>query len=183
MSSQLFLAALAGHGGTWSTPQEYLSIGNKRVDLVALTGIEGANRQFSSVRVSPSDSRYVQLVRLSRPRTDHRFPTLSLGCHSTANNARNRASGNLTPVAACSCLLRPSAQGRSSIDLPAVRILLTRDMVTRRHEGHAQIASASYKVSFNSVRNGTRLLVGLVGESNCRPPAPKASERAICLAL
>src|SRR5436305_1312586 len=50
-------------------------------ELVALTGIEGANRQFSSVRFSPSDSKYVQLVRHSSPETCHDSATLSLGCH------------------------------------------------------------------------------------------------------
>ena len=53
-------------------------------NLVALTGIEGANNQFSSVQLSLSDSKYVQLGRLGPPQTCHRLPTLSLGRHSSS---------------------------------------------------------------------------------------------------
>jgi hypothetical protein len=53
-------------------------------ELVALTGIEGAWRQFSSVQLSLSGSKYVQLVRRGQPQTCHKLPALSLGCHSSS---------------------------------------------------------------------------------------------------
>lgn len=56
--------------------------------LVALTGIECASPQFSSVHLSPSDSKYVQFVRLGLPQTCHRLPRLSLGCHSSGKSSR-----------------------------------------------------------------------------------------------
>ena len=49
---------------------------------MALTGIERVNGQFGSVHLGSSDSKYVQLVRLSLPQTGYRLWTLALGCHS-----------------------------------------------------------------------------------------------------
>lgn len=50
--------------------------------MVALTGIERASPQFSSVQVGLSVCIWVQLVRLGIPQTSPRFPRLSLGRHS-----------------------------------------------------------------------------------------------------
>jgi hypothetical protein len=46
--------------------------------MVALTGIEGADSQFSSLQLSPSDTKYVQLVCRAGPETHHQAATLSL---------------------------------------------------------------------------------------------------------
>src|SRR5580658_8506128 len=50
--------------------------------MVALTGIEGAWREFSSVHLGVSCTKYVQLVSRRQPETPPEPATLSLGCHS-----------------------------------------------------------------------------------------------------
>ena len=53
-------------------------------NMVALTGIEGVNAQFSSVQLSLTGSKYVQLVTAASASTSHEVLTLSLGCHSSS---------------------------------------------------------------------------------------------------
>jgi hypothetical protein len=66
--------------------------------LVALTGIEGANRQFSSVQLSPTDSSLVQLVWRSPGKTPYRSPTLSLGCHSSSFKSTGATLRSFSPL-------------------------------------------------------------------------------------
>src|SRR5438034_11559786 len=65
--------------------------------MVALTGIERANFQFSSVQLGLSECKYVQLVRREAPKTSHGRPTLSLGCHSRAKFIDFRQAPSLRP--------------------------------------------------------------------------------------
>ena len=63
--------------------------------MVALTGIEGTNSQFSSVQLGLSDSKYAQLVWQSAGKPSHRILTLSLGCHSALTIALGGSRSNL----------------------------------------------------------------------------------------
>jgi len=54
--------------------------------LVALTGIEGVNGQFSSVLLDLSRCICVQLRLRKLPKRGYTFPTLSRSCHSQTKN-------------------------------------------------------------------------------------------------